>query len=51
MLLNLVHRFTHLVELFRTDIGAVGEPKVDQCPLPKKVLFGKLLAVRVDERE
>jgi hypothetical protein len=51
MLFNLVHGLSHLVELLWTDIGAVRETKVDQCPIPNEVLFGELLVVGVDQGE
>lgn len=41
----------HLVQLFRTNIRAVGEAKVHQTPLVQQVVLCKDVAVLVKERE
>lgn len=44
LLLDLVNHLGHLVQLFRADIGAVREAKVDQAVFALQIVLRKLLA-------
>ena len=44
-------RCTHLVQLLRTNVWAVGEAKVDETPFAQQVLLGERLSLVVGERE
>lgn len=43
MRIDEIHRRAHLVQFFRADVGAVGEPKVDEGPVAQEILLGEWL--------
>jgi hypothetical protein len=49
--LDIVNHSSHLIQLFRANVGTVCEAKVDQRIFPLQVFLGEGLAVLVDELE
>lgn len=51
LLLNIVDHASHLVQLFRANVRAVREAKVDQRVFSFEILFGEGLAIVIDQVE
>ena len=45
------HRPTHLVQLFWTDVGAIGKSKIYQSPFPQQILLSEGFVVVCEQRE